>query len=73
MGAFFGSTTFTRITDYQTRWCFFPRRCASSNKLLWMRPAVRGTHIIFGPGGAIDQVFWFDPKEFTILKLKGNL
>ena len=62
---------FFRRAIFEYKWCLLPRRCAISNKLLWMRVAVRGTQVITGPGTPVVITNWFDPAEFLILKLKG--
>lgn len=62
---------FFKRAYFEYKWCFLPRRCASSNKLLWMTIAVRGTQIITGPGEPAVIVNWIDRNEFLILRLKG--
>lgn len=55
---------------FEYRWCFLPRRCAISNKLLWMKVAVRGTQLITSTAPPVAIVKWLDPLEFLILRLK---
>lgn len=51
----------------------WPRRDALSNKLLWLKPAMKGVRIITGPGTPVVETYWVDPEEYLMYKLKYNI
>jgi hypothetical protein len=55
----------------QLCWSLWPRRCAVSNKWLWLTQAHRTMYIITGPGDPAIWVRWYSRQEMLLLKLKG--
>ncbi len=62
-----------RCVGWQQQWSLWPRRCFYSNKSLWFKRAYKGTSILTGPGDALFEYRWVDPKEYLFLKIKGAL
>ena len=53
--------------------CMWFWRCAISNRILFMKPAVKLTRVITGPGSPVLLDYWVSPKEYTLLQLSGKL
>jgi hypothetical protein len=47
-----------------------PRRCWLSQKIIWLRPAMRGVRTIIGPARPIREIYWVDSNELMMHKLK---
>lgn len=50
--------------------CWLPKRCAISNKILWLTMAYRGRLMITGPGEPIIEYRYHDTHEHLIWLLK---
>ena len=59
-------------TTWAKKFCWLPKRCALSNKLIWLKTAHRGMKVIIGPGDPVFLYWWHDSREHFIWKLKGN-
>ena len=53
--------------------CMWFWRCAISNKILFLKTAVKLTRVITGPGYPVLLEYWVSPKEYTLLQLSGKL
>jgi hypothetical protein len=55
------------VYDYILIWnlqfCWFPKKCHRSNKLIWLKHAYKGIHKLTGPGYNIDVEVWHHPYE----------
>jgi len=49
----------------------WPRFDALSQKLLWLKPAMKGVRIV--KDSTIREVYWVDPGEYLMYKLKYNI
>ena len=47
-----------------------PRRDTLTNKWLWIKPAMKGTRIITGPGTPVVETYWVDREEFLLYTIK---
>lgn len=57
-----------RVTMSRPLW---PRRCDFTDRLLWLKPAVRGRNSYYTRYGSFRQdTRWVDPKAFVEFKLK---
>ena len=66
------SVMFYSRAEWETHFSLWPRRCELSNKLLWLKQAVKGTAVWHGPGEPAVECRWHDAKEHLVWKLKGN-
>jgi hypothetical protein len=48
-----------------------PKRDALSDKLLWLKPAMKGVRFFQDPFP--PEVYWVDREEFVMHKLKGTI
>ena len=53
--------------------CMWFWRCTISNRVLFMKRAVKLTRVITGPGWPVLLDYWVSPKEYTLLQLSGKL
>ena len=63
---------FYNRADWTMKFCWLPRRCVLSNKLMCLKYAYKGTAMWTGPGEPVYEHRWHDSKEHIIWKLKGN-
>lgn len=61
----------TRAT-WELRFCWFPKRCSISNRLLWLDFAYRGELLVPADvsGDRISEYRWHDADEHLIWLLK---
>lgn len=59
--------------NFEYQYCFWPRRCYTSGRWLWMETAVRGRREYWGPAGErpVVEDRWYDSKESLIMMIKG--
>lgn len=62
-----------RCIGWELKFILWPRRCYFSRKLIWMKSAYMGTLMITGPGDAIFDYIWVDPKEYLFQRIKGSI
>jgi hypothetical protein len=53
------------------KWSFWPRRCHSGGRWMWLTPAYRARYVIKGPGDDAVWTRWYSREEMIVLKLKG--
>jgi hypothetical protein len=63
---------FLERAEIELKWCWWPRSCSESGRLLWFTFAYRATRMWTGPGTPVFEHRWYDRNEFIILRLKGN-
>ena len=67
--------THQRFLEYcdsvELKWCLWPRRCAVTNRWLWLTLAYRAMYAITGPGDPAIWYRWYCREEMLLLKLKG--
>ena len=63
---------FYRTAIWKPTFSWLPKRCALSNKLIWLRRGLLGTAVWKGPGEDAIEHRWHDIDEHLIWKLKGN-
>lgn len=63
---------FYNRADWTMKFCWLPRRCVLSNKLMWLKYAYKGTAMWTGPGEPVYEHRWHDKQEHLIWKIKGN-
>ncbi len=57
----------------ELKFLLLPRRCKSSNKLLWLEQAYVEIHCFTGPGDSIFEYTYYDKHEYLVNKLKGTV
>jgi hypothetical protein len=57
---------------WDTKFLLWPRRCALTNRRLWLCWAYRGTAVWTGPGEPAIEYRYHTTTEHLIWKLKGN-
>ena len=53
--------------------CLWFHRCVLSDKMLFMKPAVKLTRVITGPGTPVILKYWVSSKEYLVLDLSEKL
>jgi len=53
--------------------CILFRRCYISDRLIFLRKAVKMRKFITGPGFPLILVCWIDKKELLLLEISGKL
>jgi hypothetical protein len=61
---------FWKRARWDLKFTWWPRRCALSNKWLWLELAYRGVAVWLGPGSDAVEVKWADRQEYLIQQLK---
>lgn len=62
-----------RCIGWQLKYCFIPRRCFYTGKLLWFTMAYKGVGMITGPGEPVFEHRWCERHEWLFLKIKGTV
>jgi len=52
---------------------WLPRRCYESNRVLWLRKAIRRSAMWTGPGEPAWEHRWYHKHEYLKLKIKGEV
>ena len=65
----FGDWWLERV-KWEHKFALFPRRCAKTNKSIWLKKGYKGTVVITGPGDPIKSVQWVTEGSFLLLALK---
>jgi|AntRauTorcE11898_2_1112593.scaffolds.fasta_scaffold01693_6 hypothetical protein len=60
------------VDDSDAR-CILFRRCYISDRLIFLRKAVKMRKFITGPGFPLILVCWIDKKELLLLEISGKL
>jgi hypothetical protein len=60
-----------RCIGWEKKYTIFPRKCAYTDKIIWLKTAYFGTSMLTGPGEPIFEHRWVHPKDFLFLKIKG--
>lgn len=55
------------------KFAWFPKRCAVTNKCIWLKKGMKGVQMITGPGDPVFEYLWLDRKQFLLEKLKGTV
>ena len=55
---------------WKQHFCLWPRRCISTQQLLWFTMCYQGLRIITGPGEPVEEVYYMHQDEFILWKLK---
>jgi hypothetical protein len=58
---------------WHKEFCFIPRRCYYSKKVLWLKNVYKGTAMWTGPGEPVFESRWCDTKEFLLQQIKGKV
>lgn len=61
-----------RIKTWKVTFAFFPKKCAVSDKKIFLKYAYKGTYMLTGPGDPIFINYWVDKTEFLLWNLKGR-
>ena len=61
-----------RVSDWNLKLCWFPKKCFLSQKNIWWKYAYYGENLITGPGEPILEQYWIEKSEFLIWNLKGK-
>ena len=64
LGAFYGKA------KWKLKFALWPRRCAISNKWIWMKRGYEGTAIWTGPGDPVFEYNWHSIDTHMIYELK---
>jgi hypothetical protein len=60
-------------TTTKYTFAFFPHKCHSSGKRIWLRRAYRQTAIEHWSDGPDYHHRWFTPVEYTLGRLRGEI
>lgn len=52
------------------RTCWLPRKCYISGKSLFRKRALRAVRIVPMTSARIKEVYWLDPREYTLFLLR---
>ena len=55
----------------QLKYCWLPKRCYTTKKIIWFKKAYKQTHIYTGPGDPVYSHIWFSVEAYLVNKLKG--
>jgi len=55
---------------YKYKWCWIPRRCYDTKKILWLTWAVRGRATWTGPGDPVIETRWYDRNRAILMFMK---
>ena len=64
---------FGRAVGWKLKFCWFPKICFLTGKILWGKHAYHGARLIMGPGEHIYDQYWVEKNEFIITRLKGKI
>ena len=67
-----GERFFWRYAHMELKWCILPRRCFSSNKLMFFCLAYRARRIITGPGEPVYEDRWYSKVNGLLQLIKVN-
>lgn len=59
-----------QVTAWEKQVSYWPRRCWLSNKIIWLRPALRGTRRIRRDWDISYEYLWVDADELMLYNLK---
>lgn len=53
-------------------WTLLPKRCAVTNKIMWLKPAYKVEHRVtwLSPPTIVVETRWFDPGEYLKLLIR---
>jgi hypothetical protein len=54
------------------KWCWWPKKCHASGRMLWLTRAYHTVRMIIGPGEPVFEHYWYSQQEFLLLQLKGT-
>jgi hypothetical protein len=66
----YGESLWSVRARWELLFCWFPRRCAISKKLIWLDFAYCGTLGFAGPGEPVIEHRWHDADEHLVWLLK---
>lgn len=61
-----------RISKWELKFNFLPRRCRLSNKLLWLTYSYKGIYMLTGPGDTIFDKCYIEKSHFILWNLRGK-
>jgi hypothetical protein len=61
---------FWKRAQWDLKFTWWPRRCALSNKWVWLELAYRGVVVWSAPSSNAVEVRWADSQEYLIWRLK---
>lgn len=61
----------THRTIWEKHFCWLPKRCVYSNRLIWLEMAYKGESVFTGPGDPALIQHWAKRNEYIIAMLKG--
>ena len=65
--------SFRERVVWQRIFAWWPRRCAESARLVWLKPVWVGTMTWTGPGDPIIEHSWLSEEEYLMCCLRGVL
>lgn len=65
--------SFTGRAQWALKFCWLPRRCKISQKLMWLEWAYRGQAVWTGPGDPVIEQHWVERLEYLVAKIKGDV
>ena len=54
----------------ESHWCLWPRLNYKTNRLIWLKPAVKMTQTITGPGEPAIITRYYTPEDYTLEMLR---
>lgn len=68
------NNSFKRLCiGWELKFCFLPKKCFYSKKIIWFKKAYFGTAMLTGPGDPLFYHRWVERKEFLFQQIKGNV
>lgn len=55
----------------QLKYCWLPKRCYTTNKIIWFKKGYRETHVFTGPGDPLFTNIWYSKEAYLVNKLRG--
>lgn len=57
----------------ELKFALWPKRCHTTDKLIWFKKGYRQVAMYTGPGEPIYEYRWYDKHEFLMQKLRDSL
>lgn len=64
---------FWERANWTYKFALIPKRCAKTNKWMWMQTVAQAHCMYTGPGDPIHEYRYIDKNEFFMLQLQGGL
>ena len=65
--------SFRKRIVWRRTFAWWPRKCAVTSKLIWLKPVWKGTIIWTGPGEPIIEDSFLSEGEYLMNRLRGTI